>query len=231
MERPFSVASGNPFNNSLGFRLPLPEGTTKFPANDPNVTHLLIAHAHMPPTELNEAAGFTGTAGTIDPAFDQFDDGRGGKVPMPDASGFRNEPIRAAMVARLNATPAYRSLFGALFPTVASGGPITMLMFARAIAEFEFTLVFANAPVDHFARGETTAMTDAQKQGATHFLRQRKMRWVPLGRRPIQRNVQRLQEPCHRRAPTCATFRGGKGDTMFDGIDNDEDFGLEQDTV
>ena len=32
--------------------------------------------------------------------------------------------------------------------------PITFDMFAAAIAEFEFSLTFANAPIDRFARGE-----------------------------------------------------------------------------
>src|SRR5437762_2520014 len=137
----FASLSGNPFDNSMGFQFPLPEGTTKFPPHDPIVTHLLIAQAHIPPTELVEVAGFTGTRGTIGPEFDQFDDGLGSPVPPPDASGFRNEPIRQAVLGRLNSTPAYRQLFGDLFPSVAAGGPIDFTMFGRAIAEFEFTLV------------------------------------------------------------------------------------------
>ena len=65
----FAAISGNPFDNSLGFQFPFPEGTTRFPPNDPIVTHLSIAQAHMPPTELVEVAGFTCTAGTIGPAI------------------------------------------------------------------------------------------------------------------------------------------------------------------
>ena len=42
-------------------------------------------------------------------------------------------------------------------------------MFAQAISEFEFTLTFANAPIDRFARGETNAMTVAEKKGALLF--------------------------------------------------------------
>ena len=44
----FSSNSGDPFDNSLGFHFPPPEGDTKFPANDPIITHLLIAQAHIP---------------------------------------------------------------------------------------------------------------------------------------------------------------------------------------
>src|SRR5437867_4728430 len=138
----FFAPSGDPFNNSLGFTCPPPEGTTRFPPFDPINTHLLIAQGQLPPTEQVEVAGFTGTAPNADPRFDQFDDGKGSQVPPPDASGFRNEPIRQAVLRRLNGTPAYRNLFGALFPSVASGGPIDFSMFGRAIAEFEFTLVF-----------------------------------------------------------------------------------------
>src|SRR5882724_5286544 len=89
----FSAPSGDPFNNSAGFLFPLPEGSTRFPAHDPIIKHLLQAQAHIPPTELVEVAGFTGTRFTIGPRFDQFDDGKGGVVPAPDSSGFRNEPI------------------------------------------------------------------------------------------------------------------------------------------
>ena len=34
-------------------------------------------------------------------------------------------------------------------------------MIGQAVAEFEFTLTFANAPIDQFARGRRDAMTDA----------------------------------------------------------------------
>src|SRR5207253_3452972 len=122
--------------------------------------------ANMPPTELIEVAGFTGTCPSLGPEFCQFDDGLGERVPSPDASGFRNEPIRQNGLELLNG-PAYpyRSLFGEVFPEVAAGAPIDFVMFGKAIAEFEFTLVFADAPVDQFARGQRQAMTDAEKRG------------------------------------------------------------------
>ena len=59
----FSAVSGDPFDNSQGFIFPPPEGTTRFPAGDPDFKHLLQAQAHIPPTELSEAAGFTGICG------------------------------------------------------------------------------------------------------------------------------------------------------------------------
>ncbi|MBX0330122.1 hypothetical protein K2Z83_20855 [Oscillochloris sp. ZM17-4] len=54
--------------------------------------HLLTAQAFIPPTERTEVTGF---------AF-QGD----------------NDAIRAEVMRRLNATPAYRRLFGTAFPTV-----------------------------------------------------------------------------------------------------------------
>src|SRR3989442_9091847 len=165
----FFAPSGDPFQNSQGFAFPAPEGSTRFPTSDPLVTHLLMAQAQLPPAEQIEVAGFTGTKPNSDPRFDQFDDGKGSVVPPPDASGFRNEPIRQALLRRLNALPAYRALFGAVFPSVAAGGPIDFVMFGKAIAEFEFTLVSANAPVDQFARGDSSAMTVPQKKGALGF--------------------------------------------------------------
>jgi len=224
----FFAPSGDPFNSSLGYTFPLPEGTTKFPPNDPIVNHLLIAQAHIPPTEMVEVAGFTGTAGTIGPEFDQFDDGLGSPVPPPDASGFRNEPIRQAVLGRLNSTAAYRQLFGFIFPSVAAGGPIDFTMFGRAIAEFEFTLTFANAPIDQFARGDPKAMTVPQKKGAIVFFG--KGLCVQCHAVAGQSNEMFTDFRSHViGVPQVAPFFGlGKGNLIFDGPGQDEDFGLEQ---
>jgi cytochrome c peroxidase len=105
--------------------------------------HLLTAQAFIPPTERNEMAG-----------FDFVGD---------------NDAIRAEVIHRLNAAAAYRKLFAKSFPAVKAGVPITYEMFAHAIAEFEFTLTFANAPIDRFARGELGALTVDEKQGALLF--------------------------------------------------------------
>jgi cytochrome c peroxidase len=190
--------------------------------------HLLIAQAHIPPTELVEVAGFTGTAGTIAPRFDIFDDGQGETVPPPDVSGFRNEPIRQAVLGRLNGSSAYRMLFGALFPSVADGGGIDFTMFARAIAEFEFTLVFANAPIDRFARGESDALTAAEKKGALLFFG--KARCVSCHAVSGKSNEMFSDFQMHvAGVPQIAPFFGvGEGNVIFDGPGEDEDFGLEQ---
>jgi len=47
----FFAPSGDPFDNSLGFLFPDPEGDTAFPGGeDDPVTHLLVAQAFIPPT-------------------------------------------------------------------------------------------------------------------------------------------------------------------------------------
>jgi cytochrome c peroxidase len=52
---------------------------------------------------------------------------------------------------------------------VNTDAPITFDMFGQAIAEFEFSLIFADAPLDRFARGDRNAMTASQKRGALLF--------------------------------------------------------------
>jgi cytochrome c peroxidase len=224
----FSAPSGDPFDNSRGFKFPPPEGTTRFPPFDPIVTHLLIAQAHIPPTEMVEVAGFTGTKGTIGPEFDQFDDGKGGIVPPPDATGSRNEPIRQAVLGRLNASAAYRELFGALFPEVAAGAPIDFTMFGRAIAEFEFTLVFANAPIDRFARGDERAMTTHQKKGALVFFGKGECYQCHAVGGTSNEMFSDFKMHVIGVPQIAPLFGVGAGNVIFDGPGQDEDFGLEQ---
>jgi cytochrome c peroxidase len=105
--------------------------------------HLLVAQAFVPPTERVEVAGF-------------------------DFPG-DNEDIRNEVLARLNSVGEYRKLFAWAFPEISAGAPINFDHFAKAIAEFQFTLVFADAPIDRFARGQHRALTEGQKRGALLF--------------------------------------------------------------
>jgi cytochrome c peroxidase len=224
----FNAPSGDPFDNSAGFLFPPPEGATRFPPNDPVVKHLLQAQAHIPPTELVEVSGFTGTRGTIGPRFDQFDNGHGLRVPPPDESGFRNEPIRQKVLRILNSIPQYRQLFGEIFPSVRRGNPIDFEMFGLAIAEFEFTLTFADAPIDQFARGHRSAMSTAQKRGAMLFFG--KAACVTC--HAVAGDANEMFSDFKNRVigvPQIAPFFGvGEGNMIFDGPGEDEDFGLEQ---
>lgn len=163
-----------------------------------NQPHLLTAQAFIPPTERVEAAGF--------------------EFPG-DNFAIRNEVMR-----RLNEVIAYRRLFGNIFPEVRTGAPITYDMLARAIAEFEFSLVFANAPVDRYARGDMAAMNDAQKRGALLFFG--KANCVACHAVSGQSNEMFSDFRQHVIGiPQIVPF---SGNVVFDGPGANEDFGLEQ---
>jgi len=160
--------------------------------------HLLVAQAFIPPTERVEVAGFSFPG-------DNFD--------------IRNEVLR-----RINNVAEYRKRFGKIFPSVRDGGPITFDMFGLAITEFEFSLVFADAPIDQFARGEKNALTNDQKRGALLFFG--RARCVECHKVSGTSNEMFSDFSQHvigvpQIAPTV-------GNVAFDGLAQNEDFGLEQ---
>ena len=108
-----------------------------------HLPHLLTAQAFIPPTERVEAAGFH----------------------FPG----NNDDIRAEVVRRLNRSREYRERFARTFRHVRAGAPISFDDVAHAIAEFELTLVFADAPIDEYARGNRRALSEQEKQGAVLF--------------------------------------------------------------
>jgi cytochrome c peroxidase len=220
-------ALGNPFTNKYGFEFPQPEGTSMFRPNDPIAMHLLHAQAFIPPTELVEVAGFTGTAGTLGPLFDQFDNGKGHVVPLPDASGFRNDPIRAEALTLIDQVPEYRARFGKLFPRARTNG-IDFAMMGRAIAEFEFTLTFADAPLDQFARGERDAMTSAEKRGALVFFGEGKCVMCHAVDGKSNEMFSDFQNRVAGIPQLVPQFGVGKSNMVYDGPGANEDFGLEQ---
>ena len=194
----FAALSFDPFDNSLGFMFPPPEGLTLS-----DKTHLLVAQAFIPPTERVEAAGFVFPGNNFD--------------------------IRAEVIRRINDVPEYRKLFGKIFPEVKTGGAITYDMFAKAIAEFEFTLVFANAPIDRFARGEKNALSDDQKRGALVFFGSGNC--VACHAVSGQSNEMFSDFREHViGVPQIAPAVGNPaaGNVTFDGPGQNEDFGLEQ---
>ena len=160
--------------------------------------HLLVAQAFIPPTERVEVAGF-------------------------DFPG-DNYAIRAEVLRRLNAMPAYRALFGQVFPEVRQGAPITFDMFGKAIAEFEFTLIFADAPIDQFARGKKNALTTDQKKGALLFFG--KARCVEC--HAVSGPSNEMFSDFRRHVIGVPQIAPLIGNLTFDGPGQDEDFGLEQ---
>jgi cytochrome c peroxidase len=160
--------------------------------------HLLVAQAFIPPTERVEVAGFNFPG-------DNFD-------------------IRGEVLRRINDVPEYRQRFGKFFPSVRAGGPIDFDMFGAAIAEFEFQLTFADAPIDRFARGQRNALTDAQKQGAVLFFGA--ARCVQCHKVSGSSNEMFSDFSAHVIAvPQIAPL---VGNVPFDGPGRNEDFGLEQ---
>ncbi len=160
--------------------------------------HLLTAQAFIPPTERVEVAGFHFPGGSVE--------------------------IRDEVLRRINDVPEYRSRFGKSFTAVREGGPITFDMFGLAIAEFEFTLVFADAPIDRFARGQTNALTDAQKDGALLFFGA--ARCVECHQVSGRSNEMFSDFTAHViGVPQIAPL---VGNVPFDGPEMNEDFGLEQ---
>lgn len=78
---------------------------------------------------------------------------------------FDETAIFAEVEARLEAIPAYRARFTEVF----GGGPVAIDDVARAIAAFERTLVDHDSSFDRYARGDASAMTEAQKRGLAVF--------------------------------------------------------------
>src|SRR5712691_10138590 len=194
----FAALSGDPFDNSLGFIFPPPEGLTLS-----YLPQLLDAQAFIPPTERVEVAGFT----------------------FPG----NNFAIRAEVLNRLNAVDAYRKLFGEVFPQVKSGAPIDFDMFGKAIAEFEFSLVLANAPIDQYARGQKKALPIDQKRGALLFFGSAGC--VACHKVSGQSNEMFSDFSQHViGVPQIAPAAGdpAAGNVIFDGPGQNEDFGLEQ---
>ena len=163
-----------------------------------HLPHLLVAQAFIPPTERVEVAGFRFLG-------DNFD-------------------IRDEVLRRINNVPEYRNRFGKLFPSVRAGSPITFDMVGLAIAEFEFTLVFADAPIDQFARGQRNALTDEQKRGALLFFG--KARCVDCHK--VSGASNEMFSDFSQHVIGVPQIAPVAGNVTFDGPGQDEDFGLEQ---
>jgi cytochrome c peroxidase len=162
--------------------------------------HLLTAQAFIPPTERVEAAGFH----------------------FPGD----NDDIRAEVVRRLNAEHDYRQIFARSFAHVKAGAPITFDDVASAIAEFEFTLVFADAPIDRYARGVSNALTRSEKQGALLFFG----RAGCVECHAVSGQSNEMFSDFRQHVAGIPQIVPSFSNMEFDGPGADEDFGLEQAT-
>ena len=189
----FASLARDPFDNSLGFIFPPPEGMSL--SGQP---HLLNAQAFIPPTERVEVAGF-------------------------DFPG-NSDDIRAEVIRRINEVPEYRKRFGKIFPSVRDGGPVTFDMFGSAIAEFEFTQVFADAPIDRFARGQRNAMTKDQKRGALLFFG--KANCVACHK--VSGDSNEMFSDFEQHVVGVPQVMPSDSNVDFDGPGQNEDFGMEQ---
>ena len=189
----FASLSRDPFDNSLGFVFPAPEGMSLS-----YLPHLLTAQAFIPPTERVEVAGF-------------------------EFPGDSND-IRAEVLRRINEVPEYRKRFGKVFPSVRDGGPVTFDMFGAAVAEFEFAQVFADAPIDRFARGQRNAMTEEQKKGALLFFGVANC----VACHKVSGDSNEMFSDFEQHVIGVPQVNPSVSNVVFDGPGQNEDFGLEQ---
>ncbi len=130
-------------------------------------------------------------------SFDPFDNSRGFSFPEPEGlslSGLEhllvaqaftpvvsriemageefegdNDAMRAEIARKVKEVEEYRLLFAASFGDLSEGAQLRYEHIAAAIAEFEFTLVRADAPIDSYACGDRTSMSYDEKAGARLF--------------------------------------------------------------
>jgi cytochrome c peroxidase len=97
-------------------------------------------------------------------------------TPM-EMAGFEDlgdhDQVRDLLASRVDAIEEYRTRFGEVFPDIAAGGPVSYAHIGAALAEFQFTLIRADAPLDRYARGDKAALTHEQKLGGALFFQRR----------------------------------------------------------
>ena len=99
--------------------------------------------------------------------------GRPGQRPRTagrwaDRQSGRDGVTRPHVAEQLQGTPGYRDAFAKAFP--GEPDPITLGNVQKAIAVFEATLITPNAAFDRFLKGDTNALSPAQKEGLTLFI-------------------------------------------------------------
>lgn len=260
----FASIAHDAFDLSEGVRVPFAIGGTTVwrPGSaciygtcfDPvKMTTLLTMQGHVPSTELVEMAGFSvENPGDVDARLyhpphlvssGAIADTVPGPIPGPNGSppdstdtGYS---IRQRVLDRFNANPTYVAKFAAIYPE-AAGGDVTFAMIGAALAEFQMSNSFANAPLDRFARGARRAMSPQQKRGALLFFE--KAQCVACHAVAGQSNEMFTDFDNHvagipQIAPKGFGLNPGgdplnpddfPGNVLFVGPQQDEDFGLEE---
>ncbi len=148
----------NLLDATQGFEFPPPERVLL-------VRSILTAQAHIPVTEAVEMTGDFPHPG----------------MPFEDPEE-RNPEVRDGIAARVTNISAYHALFEEAYPVnrpdvklytgdpqIGPGDPIPYLAIADSVAYFLETLVYTDAPWDHFLKGDVNAIGDAAKRGAMTF--------------------------------------------------------------
>jgi cytochrome c peroxidase len=138
------------------------------------------------------------------------------------------EPMRIADAVIVVAVPCGLALFREAGPP--RNEPIDFFMFGKAIAEFEFTLVFADAPLDRFARGDVSSMSPSQKRGALVFFGKGKcVEWHKTegGSNEMFSDFEEHVIGVPQIGPA---FGATQGSVIFSGPGENEDFGREERT-
>ena len=138
-----------------GSCFPLPEGTTTFPAAAiPSITHLLVAQAHIPPTELVEVAGFTGTpARSARSSTSSTTVWAGGAAAGRQRLSQRADPAGGAGRAERDAGVP-RAIRRTLSRRRRRARRSTSRCSAGRSRSSSSRSTFADAPIDRFARGD-----------------------------------------------------------------------------
>jgi cytochrome c peroxidase len=189
----YESLSGDPFDNSAGFRLPEPEGLTMS-----QFSHLLGAVACISVTDRPSLVGFN--------------------------YGGDNYAIRAALAERVNGIKRYRKMFGKVYSEVRAGAPIEFDMIANALAEYELTLTYANAPIDKYARGDLNAMSENEKRGALLFFGKARCVWC----HKVSGKSNEMFSDFAGHVVAVPQLVPEITNVAFDGPNADEDYGLEQ---
>ncbi|QUS37840.1 hypothetical protein RPMA_02415 [Tardiphaga alba] len=148
--------------------------------------------------------------------------------PLPDAdsTGTINEPVRRAVLGRLHESSGYRRAFQEAFPEIKDRSDINFAHVGAAIAEFEISLNFADAPIDQFARGNRNALTDEEKRGALIFFGSGKC----VSCHAVQGSAREMFSDFRNHAigvPPLLSSTHNMPDGNFKGPNKNEDFGRE----